>query len=95
LLSPDPYLRRSPFLAVSIFRHRLLDLRPIGHNQLVEGLRDGVIVVDDQHCIVDANSAARRLGDGPEREVIGESVSDLLPFTDPILWLWRRHFGPV
>ena len=71
--------------AASIFRDKLLDLRPIGRNQLVESMRDAVIVVDDQHRIVDANPAACSLIGGSEGEVIGEPVSDCLPLAGPIL----------
>ncbi len=73
------------FFAVGIFRHRLLDLRPVGRNQLVESIRDAVIVVDTQHRIVDVNPAARGVLSNWDGGLIGEPVSDILPVASSAL----------
>jgi signal transduction histidine kinase len=49
------------FTALSLFRFRLLDVKPVARNTIVENLRDPVLVVDEQRRVVDFNQAARWL----------------------------------
>ncbi|MFB6084052.1 MAG: ATP-binding protein [Halorientalis sp.] len=43
---------------LAVFRFRLLDLKPVARNTVVENLRDPVLVVDDRRRVVDYNAAA-------------------------------------
>jgi diguanylate cyclase (GGDEF)-like protein/PAS domain S-box-containing protein len=45
----------------AIFRHRLFDLAPIARDALIEELSDGVVVLDGQARVVDANPQAHRI----------------------------------
>ena len=64
--------------ALGLVRYRLLDLRPIARAALVDGLREGVLVLDPQGRVVDANPALRRaLGDGAVR--IGRPLAETAP----------------
>ena len=45
-------------LAWGLWRWRLLDVRPVPRARSIESMRDGVIVLDEQHRIVDFNAAA-------------------------------------
>lgn len=65
--------------AVGIFRHKLLHLRPVGRSQLVESMSDGMILVDEDQQVVDANPAALRILGKSESEVIGAQASEVLP----------------
>lgn len=86
-LSPLPGLDLTPFafsisglgLAWSVLRLRMLDLRPVARDTLVEHLRDGVLVIDSECRVVDANPAARRLLPKPITEVIGLPLPQILP----------------
>lgn len=73
------------FFAVGVLRYRLLDLRPVGRSQLVESMRDGVIVVGKRHRIVDVNPAARRILGDPEEDLLGKTLPDVLPAVAPLL----------
>lgn len=48
-------------LTLALFRHRMLDLAPIAREVVVEGLPDGVLMLDASNRVVDANLAASRL----------------------------------
>ncbi|MEY7852227.1 histidine kinase N-terminal 7TM domain-containing protein [Natrarchaeobius sp. A-rgal3] len=64
-------------IAVALYRYRWLDLVPIARDSVIEGMRDGYLVVDDERRIVDRNPAARALlGD---EKIVGQSVTDVLP----------------
>lgn len=82
-------------LALAFFRFRLLDIRPIAHNLVIENLRDGVLVLDKRGRIVDINAAAEKLmdfagGDGP----IGKSLREAFAgHSDLAEWLDRSGQG--
>ncbi|MBN2389780.1 MAG: PAS domain-containing protein [Anaerolineae bacterium] len=62
-----------------IFRYRLLNLAPVARHTLVDGMSDGMLVVDTQEKIVDVNPAmAHFLGQATE-PLIGRPVWDVLP----------------
>jgi diguanylate cyclase (GGDEF)-like protein len=58
-------------LAYGLYRHRLLDLAPVARGAVLDGMEDGVLVVDAHNRIVDANPAAQQLLAGP---AIGEPL---------------------
>lgn len=86
-LSPIPHLDLAPFsftisglgIAWSLFRLRLLDVTPVARHVLIEGMRDGVVVLDVQHRIVDLNPAAGRILGRSAKQIVGQSVTEVLP----------------
>jgi diguanylate cyclase (GGDEF)-like protein/PAS domain S-box-containing protein len=82
------------FLAWGVFRHRFLDITPIARNVVLEKIGDGVIVLDRQHRIVDANPAAYplfRIECISPSQVIGTAIEDLIS-----LWPeWNEPFEMV
>lgn len=83
--SPLAFSIAGAFFAASIFRYRLLDLRPIGRDQLLRGMHDGVIVVDREQCVVDVNPATRRLVESGDDQLIGRPLSAVLPVASSLL----------
>jgi PAS domain S-box-containing protein len=65
------------FVAWGLFRLRLLDVIPIAHNKVLEGMPDALVVIDNQHHVVDLNPAARAVLGNPKAEVIGKPVTDV------------------
>jgi PAS domain S-box-containing protein len=60
-------------VAWGLFRYGLFDIAPIAREQIIENMRDPVIVLDPLNRIVDINKAALTLLDKPVSEVIGLS----------------------
>jgi PAS domain S-box-containing protein len=68
-LSPFPRFDVTPALfsvtgivvAWALFRYRLLDIVPVARDIVIEGMGDGVIVLDAHQRIVDLNPAAQRI----------------------------------
>ncbi|MDP9411368.1 MAG: ATP-binding protein [Actinomycetota bacterium] len=87
-LSPAPNLDLTPFaflisgaaLSFGLFRLRLLDIVPVARDAVIEGMDDGVIVVDDEGRLVDLNPAAGRILGHPEP--VGEELCRLAPGLD-------------
>lgn len=85
--NPLPFIDPTPlgFAIGSILLYRgvlhsgLLKLSPVLHRQVIEQLADGVVVVDGEGRIVDANRAAQNIllpGDG---SIIGQPIDELVP----------------
>jgi PAS domain-containing protein len=86
-LGPVPNLDLTPFAfllsgvatALALFRFRLLDIVPVARDNVVEGMSDGVLVVDLQDRVVDANPAAGRILHWPASKAVGQPASRLVP----------------
>jgi PAS domain S-box-containing protein len=85
-LSPFHNLDLTPFgftltgiaLTWSLFRLRLLDIMPAARDATIEGMNDGVMVLDVQNRIVDMNPAAERVIGQTESKIIGQSATEVL-----------------
>jgi len=92
-LNPFPNLDLTSFaflftgLALSwgLFRFRLLDIVPVARDALIEGMEDGVIVVDPQGRVVDLNPAAQRIVDLPASEAVGNALARIAPGLDTLI----------
>ena len=62
---------------LAIVKYRFVDLTPIAHTQVVDTIRDGMIVVDTNNRIVEINPAAEGMlrTDGP---IVGHTVDEVL-----------------
>lgn len=60
-------------VAWGLFRYGLFDIAPIARGQIVENMRDPVIMLDPLNRIVDINKAALTLMDQPASEIIGRN----------------------
>ena len=97
-LSPVPNLDLTPFafllsgtaIALSVFRFRFLDLVPVARENVVEGMTDGVVVLDLRDRVVDINPAAERLLDCSTGEAIGRRFTELVPDWNG---LFEHYFG--
>ena len=62
----------------AIFRLRLFDLAPIARHAVMEGMRDGVVVLDPMNRIADLNPAAEEILGRPGGSLVGRSVIETL-----------------
>ena len=57
-LTPFAFTLSGIFIALSIFKFKMLDIVPVAYNNLFDKLSTGVLVIDSQKRIVDINPAA-------------------------------------
>jgi signal transduction histidine kinase/ActR/RegA family two-component response regulator len=76
-LTPVGFMLAGALLAVSLFEFRLLDLVPMARDVVIDTMTDGVLVLDADHRILDANPAARQLV-GADALRLGEHVGRAL-----------------
>lgn len=75
-LTPFGFTLASAVFALNVVPLRLLDLVPIARSAVVEGMSDGVVVIDDQGRVVDINPAAARLLGVDAVAVVGRDACD-------------------
>jgi hypothetical protein len=86
-LRPGPGLNLTPLaltvthllLWLGFMRYRLMDVLPVAYNLIYNAMSDGVIVLDLNERMIDANPAARRIFQGSAEFKIGSSIRQLLP----------------
>ena len=85
-VSPIPHLNPTPIAfvltmllgLVGVFRLRLLDMGPIARQELVERLRDAVLVVDERGYVADLNPAMAQLLGRRRRHIVGAMAAEAL-----------------
>ena len=64
-------------IAWGLFRYKLFEVVPIGRDRLFEAMVDPVVILDNQHMVVDINSAMLTLLDQKAPEVIGHPAKQV------------------
>jgi diguanylate cyclase (GGDEF)-like protein len=72
-------------MAWALFRYRLFGIAPLARGMVVDGLSDGVIVLDTYDRIVDFNPAAVTLFPDLGEDALGRPVSEVLAFHPGLL----------
>ncbi|MCB0101869.1 MAG: diguanylate cyclase [Anaerolineales bacterium] len=84
-LSPFPNADNTPFsftlaafaFAYALLRYRMLDVVPVARDTLIEGMSDGVLVLDANNRIVDMNPEAGKLLSTSPAGAIGRQVEEV------------------
>src|ERR687893_2277790 len=92
--SPDPmplaFAVAGVVFAWPLFRYGPLDLVSVARDVVVEGMGDGVIVLDSHDRVLDLNPAAQRILGYPFSEAVGQPVARIMPGQVGLL---KRHQG--
>ncbi|MFQ5399845.1 MAG: histidine kinase N-terminal 7TM domain-containing protein [Anaerolineae bacterium] len=62
----------------NLFRFKFLSIVPVAHYNIVNSMREGLIVIDDQERIVDINQAAMSIFGKSDARPIGKSIKHLV-----------------
>jgi PAS domain S-box-containing protein len=78
-LTPFAFTVTGIGMAYAVFRHRLLDIAPIARDIVIDGIKEGMIILDANRRIVDINRAAREMiAQYGEMQPIGKQLADIL-----------------
>lgn len=77
-LTPFAFVISGLALVWGLLRYQLLDLAPIARDAVIEGMTDGMIVLDKQSRVVDLNAAARQVIQRPAGDIIGQPVNQVI-----------------
>ena len=75
--TPLAFVASAFLLLWGVYRYRLVEIIPIARNVVVENLDDAVVVLDNNHVIVDMNPAAERFLALPKDKVIGSKAVEV------------------
>jgi PAS domain S-box-containing protein len=76
--TPITFALTGLILAWGIFRQQMFTLVPVARERLIEGMADGVVVVDASQRIVDVNPSALAIIGRPPRDTIGQPAAQVL-----------------
>jgi PAS domain S-box-containing protein len=76
-LTPLGFAFAAALLVLNIYRFRLLDLVPMAREAVIENMDEGVLVLDEEDRVVDANAAALEILD-LEASLIGQRIEEVL-----------------
>jgi diguanylate cyclase (GGDEF)-like protein/PAS domain S-box-containing protein len=89
-VDPTPFAFAASGLVITwgIFRFRLFNIIPIAREQVIENMKDGVIVVDSENKLGDLNLAARRIF-GLSGADLGKPVAAILQEWPDIISMYQ------
>ena len=76
-ISPYYFAVADIFIAYGLFRLRVFDIVPVGHNLVISNLRDGLLIVDASEHLVHINQAARNMLELPDLIAQGQPINSL------------------
>ncbi|HVN84330.1 MAG TPA: histidine kinase N-terminal 7TM domain-containing protein [Candidatus Binatia bacterium] len=77
-VTPIAFSVGSSAIAFSVFRYRLFDIMPVARSIVIDGLADGVLVLDAENRVVDANAGALRILGRGTSAIVGRAAADVL-----------------
>ena len=83
--TPFAFALTGLFWTWGLFRFRLMDLEPVAHQVVIEGLNEAVLVLDPMFRLVNANAAARKLTGLDREEAIGAPLHQIAPDLDRLV----------
>jgi PAS domain S-box-containing protein len=90
-LTPFAFTITSIGMAFALFRYRLLDIAPIARDIVIDGMKDGMIILDANRRIVDLNHAAlRMIGLSDEQQPIGRPLAEVLSHWPELVERYRN-----
>ncbi len=90
-LTPFAFLATGFVIAYGLMRFRLFELVPIARDKVIEGMSDGVMVLDTLDRVVDFNPMMRRLLKEFNENLIGKHPSELIPNATELKSLIDQH----
>lgn len=63
----------------TVYRLQVWDIGPVARHMVIEQMGDGVVVLDEKHCIVDVNPAMLSLLQMSKSELFGRPISQVWP----------------
>jgi len=77
-LTPAALSIATVLVSIAVFRYRLLESLPLTRRDVIENLRDGVVMADAAGMVLDANPAAEGILGRAAQDVRGLSLCDVL-----------------
>ena len=90
-LAPFAFIITGLTAVWGIFRFQLFDIVPVARNAVIDGMGDGVLVLDVRNHVVDINPAAQNIIGHLSSEVLGRPISEVLADRPDLSECWRSE----
>ena len=77
-LTPSAFVISGLAITFGLYRFRLFDIIPMARDTVIEGMKEGVIVLDTENNFVDLNRAAEGIIGCTSSQAIGQPVANIL-----------------
>ena len=88
-LTPHAFLLTAVLFSVGLLNRDLLAVMRVARDQVIDGMSDGLVVVDLTNRLVDVNAAARRILDLGELQAAGQPIQQCLAHHPELIELFR------
>ena len=93
-LAPITFLLTSPLLAWGLFRLRIFYNLPVAYEEVIENMREGVVILDERNRLVALNPAGEAILDRKSTQTIGQPAEELFTrWPDLVNLIHRREEG--
>ena len=89
-LAPLAFTWTALVIAVGLLRFPFLDLVTVARDAVIQGMGDGIFVLDLQDRIVDINAATEKIIGSPGKQVMGAPIAQYLPSMVDLLDTHRK-----
>jgi PAS domain S-box-containing protein len=89
-ITPVGFIATTSLFTVAIVRYGLIDIAPIAREKVVENVRDGMLVVDNDDTVIDSNPAFRSLIGLDEESLVGMDTTELFENRPEILEIYEE-----
>ena len=78
-ITPFSFIISTSFFSYALLKYQLLDIRPVASEQIIQSLREGVLVSDMGNRIIDLNPEMRLILNAGEKNLIGMNLDSFFP----------------
>ena len=79
-------------IGFAIFRYRLFDISPVAYHELLQNLKDGVMIIDASNRLIQINQKAAELLEVDADRIIGEPLNQSLSEKSPWVEILTKEF---
>lgn len=79
------YILISILTSYALFRAKMLEFAPVGDDKVFEFLREGCMILDEHHTIININNAAIELLPNIGEKLIGKTIQQALPTCENLI----------
>jgi len=90
-LTPYAFILTSIVIGFSLLKFKLFDVVPLAREKVIEGIREGILVLDSQGRVVDLNAPMKKFLQQYSSSIVGVQLDQIIPQEYKLHLLITRH----
>ncbi len=83
-LTPYAFILTTVLIGIGLLRFNLFNIIPLAHEQIIENMNDGIVILDSYNRIIDLNMGMRRILQNTDGKLIGKYLEHVLPAVEKL-----------